>query len=181
MAKKDILTLPAVLAALSLCSGCFTMATATNDSLKRSRHSGMSGTPIEHVVVSNYGWYLFNCIPLVCGNAKQGASFPWTFFRDEVTTDVVQNRLTAYAARKGAHLAELNLYVNDNVLFEVPGTSIPIPMPYVLCYHERLVSALLLEPPKTPPKEQTSGQESQGGNKNEIKQLLNNIPDGGVK
>ena len=157
------------------------MATATNESLKHSRHSGMSGTPIEHVVASNDGWYLFNCIPIVCGNAKQGASFPWAFFSDEVTTDVVQNRLTDYAARKGANLAELNLYVNDNVIFELPGTSIPIPMPYILCYHERLVSALLMEPPKVTPKEQDSEQESKDVNKNEIKQLLNNIPDGGVK
>ncbi len=181
MAKKDILTLPAVLAALSLCSGCFTMATATNDSLKRSHHSGMSGTPVEHIVVSNYGWYLFNCIPLVCGNAKKGASFPWTFFKDEVTSDIVQNRLTDYAARKGKNLAELNLYINDNVLFEVPGTSIPIPMPYVLCYHERLVSALLMEPPKAPPQEQVPEQIPVNRDKNEIKQLLNSIPDGGVK
>ena len=157
------------------------MATATSELLKRSHHSGMSGTPIEHVVVSNYGWYLFNCIPIECGNAKQGASFPWTFFRDEVTTDVVQNRLTAYAARKGAHLAELNLYVNDNVLFEVPGLQIPIPMPYILCYHERLVYALLIEPPKVPPKEQPLEQESNGGNTSEIQHLLNSIPDGGVK
>ena len=157
------------------------MATATSELLKRSHHSGMSGTPIEHVVVSNYGWYLFNCIPIVCGNAKQGASFPWAFFSDEVTADVVQNRLTDYAARKGANLAELNLYVTDNVLFEIPGFDVPIPMPYVLCYHERLVSALLIEPPKVPPKEQPLEQESNGGNTSEIQHLLNSIPDGGVK
>lgn len=173
--------LPAALAALNLCSGCFTMATATNESLKHSRHSGMSGTPIEHVVVSNYGWYLFNCIPLVCGNAKPGASFPWAFFSDEVTTDVVQNRLTAYAARQGANLAELNLYVNDNVLFEVPGLQFPIPMPYILCYHERLVSALLMKPPKTPPPAQNIEQNPGNDDKRDIKQLLNSIPDGGVK
>ena len=68
-----------------------------------------------------------------------------------MTTDVVHNRLTSYAARNGCHLAELNLYVNDSVLFEVPGTSVPIPMPYVLCYRERLVSALLMDPPLPPP------------------------------
>ena len=158
------------------------MATATNESLKHSRHSGMSGTPIEHVVVSNYGWYLFNCIPLVCGNSKKGASFPWAFFSDEVTTDVVQNRLTDYAARKGANLAELNLYVNDNVIFELPGTSIPIPMPYIICYHERLVSALLMDPPKVAqPQEKEPEGKLENNNKNEMKKLLDSIPDGGVK
>ena len=181
MAKKVIKMHPIVLVALLLCGGCFTMATATNDALKRSRHSSMAGTPIEHVVVSNYGWYLFNCIPLVCGNSRPNAFFPWAFFSDEVTTDVVQNRLTDYAARKNANLAEVNLYVNDSVLFELSGTSVPIPMPYVLCYHERLVSALLLEMPALPPQKQAPGPKPAVDQKTEIRQLLDNIPDGGVK
>lgn len=147
----------------------------------------MSGSPREHVVVSNYGWYLFNVVPLVCGNAREGAAFPWVFFRDEVTADVVHNRLTAYAASKGANLAELNLYVNDSVLFEVPGTSIPIPMPYVLCYKERLVSALLLDPPAAPDAapervaEPTTSTPSDDGGRRDITRLLESIPDGGVK
>ena len=157
------------------------MATATNDSLKRLRHSGMSGAPIEHVVVSNYGWYLFNCIPLVCGNPKHDATFPWVFFSDKVTTDVVQDRLMSYAVSKGANVAELNLYINDSVLFELPGTSIPIPMPYVLCYHERLVSALLMDPPKVPPQNEQLDQDPGVTEKAKIRQLLNAIPDGGVK
>ena len=155
----------------------------------------MSGRPREHVVVSNYGWYLFNVVPLVCGNAREDASFPWVFFRDEVTADVVHNRLTAYAASKGVNLAELNLYVNDSVLFEVPGTSIPIPMPYVLCYKERLVSALLLDPPVAPEcvaepnapvtpervAEPNAPAPSKGGERRDMTRLLESIPDGGVK
>lgn len=168
-------------AALGMCAGCFTMASATTESLRNSFHTGMSGKPREHVVVANYGWFLFNAVPIVCGNSRKGASFPWVFFRDEVTTDIVHARLTDYASRKGANVAELNLYINDNVLFEVPGTSIPIPMPYVLCYKERLVSALLIDPPPPPP---PPGEETAVGNdaqKNEVKRLLGNIPDGGVK
>jgi hypothetical protein len=151
----------------------------------------MEGKPREHVVVANYGWYLFNVVPLVCGNAREGARFPWVFFRDEVTTDVVHNRLTSYAALNGCHLAELNLYVNDSVLFEVPGTSIPIPMPYVLCYKERLVSALLMDPPPIPaaqPSETPPPTEDDSATpaispdeKRDLKKLLESIPDGGVK
>jgi hypothetical protein len=195
---KRLLLLP-VLCAIILCDGCFTLATATTDSLKHSYYSSVPGKPREHVVVSNYGWYLFNCIPLVCGNAKRDAILPWRFLHDDVTTDVIQDRLTEYAANKGADLVELTLFVNDNVLFEVPGTSIPIPMPYVLCYHERLLSALLIDPPlpgsapapaDAPPdaKPQTPSVQTEptqnaeeDDKKQEIKQLLNAIPDGGVK
>lgn len=163
------------------------MASATTETLRNSHHTGMSGRPREHVVVANYGWYLFNFIPLVCGNPREGASFPWVFFGDKVTSDVVQERLTSYAAAKGTHLAELNLYVNDNVLFELPGTSIPIPMPYVLCYKERLVSALLMDPPvaKAAAEETvvapTAAPAADDAQKREVKRLLENIPDGGVK
>jgi len=202
--QKNLLSVLAVSVVAGLCAGCFTMATATTESLRNSRDTGMSGRPREHVVVSNYGWYLFNVVPLVCGNAREGASFPWAFFRDEVTADIVHNRLTAYAASKGANLAELNLYVNDSVLFEVPGTSIPIPMPYVLCYKERLVSALLLDPPvalehggieptasehgsigsATPEHggiEPTAPAPSNDEGRRDMTRLLESIPDGGVK
>ena len=198
--KTNLLPIVAVSVAAGLCAGCFTMDTATTETLRNSHHTGMEGRPREHVVVANYGWYLFNVVPLVCGNAREGARFPWVFFRDEVTTDVVHNRLTSYAARNGCHLAELNLYVNDSVLFEVPGTSVPIPMPYVLCYKERLVSALLMDPPLPPPlpasdkseeaasdkSEETASEESappaiSPAEKRDLTKLLEAIPDGGVK
>ena len=192
--QKNLLSVLAVSVVAGLCAGCFTMATATTELLRNSKDTGMSGRPREHVVVSNYGWYLFNVVPLVCGNAREGASFPWAFFRDEVTADIVHNRLTAYAASKGANLAELNLYVNDTVLFEMPGTSIPIPMPYVLCYKERLVSALLLDSPVTPehgsiepatPKHDrikpAAPVPSNDDERRDMTRLLESIPDGGVK
>ena len=155
------------------------MDRGTTASLRNSRHTNMAGRPREHVVVSNYGWYLFNVIPLVCGNARKDARFPWAFFRDEVTTDIVHNRLTDYTSQKNCTLAELNLYVNDSVLFELPGTSIPIPMPYVLCYKERLVSALLMDTPQAP--NQTDAPTLDIEQKRDMTRLLENIPDGGVK
>ena len=198
--KTNLLPIVTLSAMIGLCAGCFTMDTATTESLRNSHHTGMEGKPREHVVVANYGWYLFNVIPLVCGNAREGALFPWAFFRDEVTADVVHNRLTSYAAQYGCHLAELNLYVNDSVLFELPGTSVPIPMPYVLCYKERLVSALLMDPPLPPPLPANENPDAPANDnsavpandnanapaisseeKRDLKKLLEAIPDGGVK
>ena len=182
MDKKSLCgALGTAAAAACLCAGCFTMASGTTETLRNSHHTSLAGKPREHVVVSNYGWYLFNCIPLVCGNPREDARFPWHFFRDEVTSDVVQDRLTAYAAAKNTNLAELNLYVNDSVLFELPGTSIPIPMPYVLCYKERLVSALLMDPPAPTPAPEPPAQMQDAGAKRDMKKLLENIPDGGVR
>jgi len=189
--KTNLLPIVAASAMAGLCVGCFTMETATTETLRNSHHTGMEGKPREHVVVANYGWYLFNVIPLVCGNAREGARCAFAFFRDEVTTDIVHSRLTSYAAQKGCHLAELNLYVNDSVLFEVPGTSIPIPMPYVLCYKERLVSALLMDPPPEsvaqpsetplPTNDDSATPAISPAEKRDMKKLLESIPDGGVK
>ena len=140
-------TASAVAAALTLAAGCYTVDKASSAALRSSRLLETDGRPIEHVMVSNYGWYLFNRWPIVCGNVKPDAKLPWAFFSDEVTTDVVHDGITSYAAGRKANVADLNFIFNDSVLFEVPGTSIPIPMPYVLTYRERTVSGVLTEPP----------------------------------
>lgn len=183
--------------------GCFSMTTASSETLGKCRVIGAYGRPREHVVVSNYGWYLFNTIPLVCGNASKDAWLPWVFLRDDVTADIVHDHLTSYAAEQHADVAEMNCFFNENMLFEIPGTSIPIPMPYILCYRERLVSGLLMAPPEPIPAPKTirkvppaspstvpamndtpknactpADEESR---KRELNRLLENIPDGGVK
>ena len=62
-------------------AGCFSLETARINTNGR-----------EHVLASNYGWYLFHCIPLACGNASKDPWFPWVLFRDDVTLDKIQSR-----------------------------------------------------------------------------------------
>lgn len=188
-------------------AGCFSMSTASSEALSRTQVVGAYGRPREQVVVSNYGWYLFNTFPIVCGNATRGAWFPWSFFRNDVTTDIVHERLTDYAAERHADLAEMNFFFNENMLFAIPGTSIPIPMPYILCYRERLISGLLMDPPSPTPAPQGACATSTAApanvtpalqpadgagtppapspdfeqRKRELNRLLDKIPDGGVK
>ena len=162
------------------------MATASSESFSKAHRQGVNGAPREHVVVSNYGWFLFNKIPLVCGNAREGARLPFVCFRDDVASDIVQDKLTSYAAAKGADLSDVNLFFTENVLFVIPGTSIPILMPYVLCYRERLISGLLVDRPKAKSAPKAGPQarrrtDPSAKRRRDLQKLLDDIPDGGVK
>ena len=128
-----------------LFAGCFSMDVATTNSLEKSALAPEDGSPKEHVVVSNYGWYLFNCIPLACGNAKPGASFPWKFFSDQVTSTILHDRLMAHAAALNADIKDLAFFRDEKVIFDLPGTDFPIPIPYVLCYREIQFSGTLTQ------------------------------------
>ena len=76
------------LSGAALClSGCLSIDTAAT-----SYGGG------EHVLARNYGWTLFNCIPLFCGNASADATCGFVMFRDDVTMERVQAKLAEYAA-----------------------------------------------------------------------------------
>ena len=126
-----------------LLGGCFSMETASNAALRNSCSSARSCAPIEHVIVSNYGWYLFNCIPLVCGNADRNASWPWIFFSDHVNSILLHDRLMEYASSNEANISDLVFSRNEEVFFDVPGSDIPFPVPYLVCYREIQFSGIL--------------------------------------
>ena len=113
-----------------LLSGCFTV-----DSVKTPSRA-------HHIVVGNYGWYLFNKIPLVCGNASEKPLFPWVFFRNDVTQRKIQARFMKEAADFVYEPQDLVWHTNETILFTF-GTAIQIPIPYVLTYKERQLSGVL--------------------------------------
>ena len=125
---------------------------------------------MEHVVVSNYGWFLFDTVPVVCGNAKYDATLPVRFFSDHVKADILQDRITEYAAGKKADLVDLHYFHNSNVLFSIPGLNLPIPIPYVLCYREIQFSGVLVRPPMKAA--------NKGALEGEMRSLLNEIGEG---
>ena len=104
----------------------------------------------EQVLVSNNGWWLFNCIPLCCGNAtpEPDRAGPFAFFRNDVTLDKVQHRFMEYAHARGASVQDLVYNNYDNVLFgtlhilelEVDGETYGI---YFPAYELDAVKALL--------------------------------------
>lgn len=121
------------------------MDIATTESFKRSALTPDDGKPMEHVVVSNHGWYLFDAFPLVCGNATPGAFFPWKFFSDQVSPELLHDRLMAHAAAIHADAKDLVFLRDERVLFNIPGLSIPVPIPYLITYHEIQFSAVLTQ------------------------------------
>ncbi|MCR5752931.1 MAG: hypothetical protein K6G91_13325 [Kiritimatiellae bacterium] len=119
---------------LALLAGCFSVDTAT-----------CTSTGDEHVVVSNYGWTLFNCIPLCCGNAtkREDRFGPWAFFRNDVTMEKLQNRFMDYAKARGRELECLTYHKYETVLFNIPFTQIPVPLPYIVCFRELQLSGVV--------------------------------------
>lgn len=123
------------------------METASSRALCDSSPRKECAPPAEHVIVSNYGWYLFNCIPLVCGNANPNASLPWRFFSDHVNPVLLHNRLTEYASSKNAGMSNLVFSRDEEVFFDIPGSDIPFPIPYFVCYREVQFSCVLTKRP----------------------------------
>ena len=156
-----ILTLPIVVLLAIMLGGCYSMDVGTNAALQNSELVEGVDKPIEHVLISNYGWYLFNCIPLVCGNAMPGESFPWKFFADHVDPVLLHDRMMTYAKSKNANLKNIVLARDERVFFEVPGTEIPCPIPFLVCYQEIQLSGVLVNPGR--PK--GSGDNGKGGSK----------------
>lgn len=93
------------------------------------------------IIASNYGWYLFNFIPLFCGDPDDDWIIPCTFFRNRVTMDVIQSKLLAEAKKKQMSVDNLTWNNNDSVLLTVPLLQIPVPVPYVITYREMQLSA----------------------------------------
>ena len=142
---KILLSTIAALCAVLL-AGCYSMDVATNEALRRSGTTdGVDTDAIEHVLVSNYGWYLFNCIPVVCGNATPEGSFPWRFFGDHVNPVLLHDRMMEYANSKNADIKNLLLSRDEKVFFDIPGSDIPCPIPFLVCYHEVQISAVLVK------------------------------------
>ena len=113
-------------------AGCFSVDVAESPVL--GERSG------GHVVVCNYGWTLFGCVPLVCGNANSDSWCPLTFFKDEIRPELAHGKLVALAEERGCDLADLNLMGDNDVLFDAWYA----PVPWVLVYKETNISANLI-------------------------------------
>ena len=134
MAFKQLFSIicSAVCAAACL-TGCFTID-----------RGNLLRTNEEHMLVSNYGWYLFHFIPVACGNASKDRWTPWVHFRDDVTLDKIQGRFLTTAESLGYDKVENLAYTTrESVMLEIPGLNVPLPIPYLLTYREIQLSGVL--------------------------------------
>ena len=126
-----------VAVALALaCSGCFTLGSSTSALLAPDAD--------EHVIVRNYGWFLFGSVPLVCGNADIDSFWGSTFFKDEVTLEIAHGVLSQYVADSGREICDIVVMADREALLSVPLFVVPISLPWVVQYKEVNVSATLV-------------------------------------
>ena len=161
MISRRIINIRRILPTFLLLAGCYSMDVASNPALNASvarekpgatqeeaASSNRKSRRAEHVVVSNYGWYLFNFIPLACGNAAPDAFFPWAFFSNQVSSTLLHDRMMSYAAATRANVKGLAFFRDEQVFFTIPGTQFPVPIPYILCFREIQFSGVLMPRPE---------------------------------
>ena len=114
-------------------SGCFSVDVIESPIL--GERSG------GHVVVCNYGWTLFGCVPLVCGNENTESWCPLTFFKDEIRPEYAHRKLIDLAEARDCDVTDLNLMGDNNVLFDAWYA----PIPWIVVYRETNLSANLVK------------------------------------
>ncbi len=130
--KMSVCILAFAFCATTCFTGCFSIHSAQ-----------VPGEESEHLVVHNYGWYLFGLVPVGCGNASPDPIFPCVVFRDDVKMDIIQRIYLDYAAKKGKLPTNLAYDVKEDVMFTVPILGYSVPVPYLLTYKEMQLSGVL--------------------------------------
>lgn len=115
-------------------AGCFSVESAKAPPV-------MGEDAVEHVIVYNYGWNLFGCLPVVCGNGNFDSWCPFAFFRNEVRQDLAQAKLVDYADERNCDLRDLMVFDDRDVFFDFYYA----PIPWVIQYKEINLSATLVK------------------------------------
>ena len=138
--------LAAVLAAaFAAASGCVSIDRCGTETLGELSINGTDAKPVEHIVVSNFGYYLFDMFPLVTGNANPDRWFPLRLFSDHVKLPNMQSLLAAEVQKRhGVEIAELTSNYDAAPCFSVsldPKSFLGL----LFCYREVQLSAVLVE------------------------------------
>ena len=166
---------------LLFAAGCFSLETTPlGDNGGSSIELYGSDEPAtEHIVVSNFGWYFFNRWPIVCGNAHTDRRMAWRFFRDDVNEDVIQRRLMDYASERKCNVTDLQIFNNAEVLMSIGVGGVSLPLPYVISYRELQYSCSLTRRHHLPTDAGRSDKIDGKELSEEMRRLLDKIPDGG--
>ena len=141
---KTILAVFFLSAVAAFSGGCYSVDIAANQALSNSALSPSDAEPEEHVVVSNFGWLLFNRIPLVCGNGDPDGLLPWSFFSNYMSPEFLHDQLMKYAAGRDTNVRDLMFYQDEKVFLNIPGMGqFSLPIPYLICLREIQFSGVL--------------------------------------
>ena len=133
MKKRKVLGIAAASAMSLMLCGCFSVKVASSPVLGEDVKS--------HVTVDNYGWYLFGCLPLACGNEKLDSWCAFSLFRDEVRPEIAYGKLKDVATRKNCEIRDFRMINDNDVLFNFFDFNIP----WVIVTKEVRISANLVK------------------------------------
>ena len=102
----------AMVAAAVLVGGCTTVEISQPGSLKGLDVKGAGGKADRAIMLGNEGYFLFHCIPLVCGDVtwdakKGGIVDEISFFSDELKGDRMAVAMFHYAESQNCDLVDL--------------------------------------------------------------------------
>ena len=133
-------------AAFAAVSGCVSVERCGGERLSELSINGTDSKPIEHIVVSNFGYYLFDLFPLIAGNADPDGWFPFVLFSDQVKLSKMQTLLSAEVQKRhGTEVVELTSHYDADPCFSVsldPKSLLGL----IFCCREVQLSAVLVEP-----------------------------------
>ena len=127
-----------------LMSGCVMVEKTARHDLRGFEIVGSDGRGEEHIVVSNYGFYLFNCILIVTGNADPVNPSGAAWFSDEVTLDKMQRVLMQEVKQRRCQVTNIQPLCESTCYFSA--------IPYIgntlgiFWYKTAQVSATLVNP-----------------------------------
>ena len=78
-------------------------------------------------------------------------------------------------------MADLHIFNNAEVLMSIGVGGVALPLPYVISYRELQYSCSLVQRKRPPTDAHAAGKEERKALKEEMRKLLNRIPDGGSK
>ncbi len=166
----------ALISAGLILGGCYSLQTASSQRFGGYKITGTEGKFVEHVHVSNYGWYLFNKYPLICGNANHDSWWGSVLFTDHVTPEIVQGRLTERARRIDAQVADLHYTYNATCMLPIPYVNTTFG---ILWYKEMQTSGVIVKPSVRAGYSKKSRVINPLNN--DLEKLLKSIPDGDAK
>jgi hypothetical protein len=124
--------------------GCYSLHTASTPELAACSLAAEDGQILEHVFIQNSGWFLFERLPLICGNVDEQSPWPWTFFANETDLAAVEAQLAAHAQKMNACVVQENVINAATTLMSIPGSNVAFSVPYLICRRETQISAVLM-------------------------------------
>ena len=106
---------------------------------------------------------------------------PWRFFRNDVDENVIQHRLGDYAAERKCDVRDLQIFNNSEVLMSIGVGGVALPLPYVISYRELQYSCSLMRKRPQAADARKATKDDMKSLNEEMRRLLEKIPDGGSK